>query len=524
MANNSKRVSPRQKMINLMYVVLMAMLAMNVSSDVLNGFTVIGDGLTNSTDNATLQNEAIYDDFAAQMAKNPEKVRPWFEKAQYVKMQSDSLFNFAESLKLRIVRMADGKDADVRNIKNKENLEPATQVMLSPTVGEGHHLFDLINGYREEILAMVTDSMQRQIIEGNFSTEVPLKGKALGKNWEEYNFENMPVAAAVTSLTKLQNDVRHAESEVLHTLVTGIDATDVRVNEMTAYVIPTTQNVVRGGRFTGRVIMAAVDTTARPSIYIGDKLMEGENGWFEVPANSTGDYTFQGRIEMVDGSGETVSRDFSQKYTVVDPIATVSATMMNVLYAGYDNPIAVSVPGVPTNKVSARISNGNGTLRAVAGGYIARPAKIGQDVVISVTADMNGRQQSMGDYKYRVRQLPDPTPMIEYVDANGSTQRYRGGGTKIPKQSLLKSDGIIAAIDDGLLNIGFKVLSFEMVTFDNMGNAMPEVSEGASFSNRQKATMNKLSRGKRFYISNVKAQGPDGVQRQLNSTLEVIIN
>ena len=114
--------------------------------------------------------------------------------------------------------------------------------------------------------------------------------------------------------------------------------------------------------------------------------------------------------------------------------------------------------------------------------------------------------------------------MIEYVDANGVTQRYRGGGSKIPKQSLLKSDGIIAAIDDGLLNIGFKVLSFEMVTFDNMGNAMPEISEGANFSARQKTTMNRLQRGKRFYISNVKAQGPDGVQRQLNSTLEVIIN
>ena len=114
--------------------------------------------------------------------------------------------------------------------------------------------------------------------------------------------------------------------------------------------------------------------------------------------------------------------------------------------------------------------------------------------------------------------------MIEYVDANGNTQRYRGGGAKLAKQSLMKADGIIAAIDDGLLNIGFKVLSFEMVTFDNMGNAMPEISEGANFSARQKTTMNRLQRGKRFYISNVKAQGPDGVQRQLNSTLEVIIN
>lgn len=524
MAKNSKRVSPRQKMINLMYVVLMAMLAMNVSSDVLNGFTVVGDGLTRSADNATLQNEAIYDQFAQQMEKNPGKVGLWFEKANHVKALSDSLYNYAEDLKTRIVLMADGKEGDVRNIKNKENLEASTQIMLAPGTGEGHNLFEHINRYRDEILQMVTDSMQISIISDNFSTEVPLKGTALGKNWEEYNYENMPVAAAITQLTKLQSDVRYAEGEVLHTLVTNIDATDVRVNELGAFVIPTSQNVVRGGRFSARIVMAAVDSTQRPDIYVGGKLVQTENGWYEVPCNTTGDFTLNGYIETSDGSGDLVRRDFSQKYTVVDPIATVSASMMNVLYAGYDNPIAVSVPGVPSNKVTARISNGNGTLKAAAGGYIARPDKLGQDVVISVSADMEGHTQSMGDYKFRVRQLPDPTPMIEYVDADGNTQRYRGGGTKIPKQSLLKSDGIIAAIDDGLLNIGFKVISFEMVTFDNMGNAMPEISDGANFSSRQKATMNKLQRGKRFYISNVKAQGPDGVQRSLSATLEVIIN
>ncbi|MBO7498197.1 MAG: gliding motility protein GldM, partial [Bacteroidaceae bacterium] len=310
----------------------------------------------------------------------------------------------------------------------------------------------------------------------------------------------------------------------LHTLVTNIDASDVRVNTLDAYVIPTSQNVVRGGRFSARIVMAAVDSTQRPDIYVGGKLVQTNNGWYEVPCPSTGDFTLNGYIETTDGSGDVVQRPFTQKYTVVDPVATVSATMMNVLYAGYDNPIEVSVPGVPANKVSARISNGNGTLTKSGKGYICRPAKIGQDVIIAVSAEQDGRVQSMGDYKFRVRQLPDPTPMIEYVDANGNTQRYRGGGAKLPKQSLMKADGIIAAIDDGLLNIGFKVISFEMITFDNMGNAMPEISEGALFSARQKATMNRLQRGKRFYISGVKAQGPDGVQRQLTSTLEVIIN
>ena len=524
MSAGKKKLTPRQRMINLMYIVLMAMLALNVSSDVLNGFTIVDSGLNRSTDNATKQNLEIFQDFEAQMAKNPEKVGEWYAKAKRVKELSDSAYNYAEELKLRMVREADGKKADVRNIKNKENLEAANFVMLAPGTGEGHKLYELINNYRDQVVSMITDTVQQRIISDNFNTSVPQTENSLGKNWEQYNFENMPVAAAVTLLTKFQNDVRYAEGEILHDLNVNIDATDVRVNELSAYVIPTSQNVVRGNTFGARIIMAAVDTTQRPNIYINDKLVETENGWYEVPCNSTGDFTLNGYLELNDGSGETVRRDFSQKYTVVDPIATVSASMMNVLYAGYDNPIAISVPGVPSNKVSARIANGNGTLRAVSGGFIAHPTKVGSDVVIAVSAEQNGRQMSMGEYTFRVRQLPDPTPFIEYKDDKGVTQRYRGGGTKLSKQALMSAEGIIAAIDDGLLNIGFRVISFETVTFDNMGNAMPELSNGANFSERQKNTFRRLTRGKRFYISSVKAVGPDGIERQLPSTLEVIIN
>ena len=128
----------------------------------------------------------------------------------------------------------------------------------------------------------------------------------------------------------------------------------------------------------------------------------------------------------------------------------------------------------------------------------------------------------MGDYAYRVRALPDPSPFIEYTD-QGTPKRYRGG-TGLPKAVLMNTPGIVAAIDDGLLNIDFRVLSFETVFYDNMGNAVPEVSAGASFSQRQKDMFRRLSRGKRFYISRVRAIGPDGVERLLPTTLEVIVN
>ena len=266
--------SARQKMINLMYIVLLAMLAMNVSSDVLNGFRIVEESLGKSTANATIQNEQAYREFAIADSINHEKVGEWYVKALYVKQISDSLFNFADELKMLIAIEADGKDADVNDIRNREDLEAATQVMLHPTRGKGGMLYDAINNYRERILEMVNDPTQRDIISNNFSTEVPLNAGSLGKNWQEYNYENMPVAAAITMLTKLQNDIRYAEGEVLHTLVNNIDVGDLRVNAINAYVIPTTQNVVQGNRFKARIIMAAVDSTARPAIYIDGKRID----------------------------------------------------------------------------------------------------------------------------------------------------------------------------------------------------------------------------------------------------------
>ena len=213
MSAGNKKLTPRQRMITLMYVVLMAMLALNVSSDVHNGFTIVDLGLTRSTDNATKQNLEIFQDFEAQMLKNPEKVGDWYAKAKRVKELSDSAFNYAEELKLRMVQEADGKNANVRNIKNKEDLEAANYIMLSPVTGEGQKLYDLINHYRDEVVTMISDTVQQRIISDNFDTSVPQTENSLGKNWQQYNFENMPVAAAVTLLTKFQNDVRYAEGE-----------------------------------------------------------------------------------------------------------------------------------------------------------------------------------------------------------------------------------------------------------------------------------------------------------------------
>lgn len=520
MAIIKRPVTPRQKMINLMYVVLMAMLALNVSTEVLNGFSIVEESLSRTTKNSAKENQVMYDDFLAQLKNNPTKVKAWFDKAQEVKRISDSLYNFADELKLAIVREADGQDGDVKNIKAKENLEAANQVMLAPGRGKGRALYRAINSFRSRILTMVTDPTQRSIIESNLSTQVPRSARLMGKNWQEYMFEDMPVAAAVTLLSKLQSDVRYAEGEVLHTLVANIDMKDIRVNSLSAFVIPNSQTIVRGDKFSARIVMAALDTTQVPTIYVGNRKVNLHNGLYEIICGRTGDFNLAGYIEMYNGSGELIRRNFSQKYSVVDPSATVSADLMNMLYAGYSNPISISVPGVPLNKIQATMSGG--VLQPVGPGrYIARPSAVGHDVTITVTSTNTGKAQQMGQFKFRVRKLPDPTPYIAMNDEQGNPSRYKGGA--LSKATLMSSEGIGAAIDDGILDIGFRVLGFETVFFDNMGNAVPMVSAGNKFSARQRETFRRLTRNKRFYISRITAVGPDGIQRKLSASMEVIV-
>ena len=505
-------------MINLMYVVLMAMLALNVSNEVLNGFAIVGESIGRTTENAIKDNQAIYEAFEEQMKANPQKVKEWFDKAQLVRQMSDSLYDFAGELKLAIAREADGQDGDPNHLKGQEDLEASNQVMLAPGRGKGEALKLAIESYRERILKMIPDTAKQRNIASDLTTEVPAEKRSLGKNWQETQFEAMPAIAAVTILSKLQSDVRNAEKEVLHTLVQNIDVKDIRVNLLEAFVIPNSQTIVQGDKFSAKIVMAAIDTTQVPDIYIGGKKMDLKDNVYEQICSRTGDFTLTGWIETVNGNGDKLRRDFEQKYTVVEPSATVSADLTRMLYAGYANPISVSVPGVPLNKISASMTNGTLTPSGP-GKYIAKPSKIGQDAVITVTSTNTGRPQTMGSFAFRVRKLPDPTPFIDVKDEAGNPARFKGGN--MSKGGLLGAEVVGAAIDDGILDIAFRVQSFETVFFDNMGNAKPLASDGPRFSGAQKDLFRKLSRGRRFYISRVVAVGPDGIERTLNTAMEI---
>lgn len=517
MSVKKRPLSPRQKMINLMYIVLLALMALNVSNEVLKGFELVGDSLGRTTANSVKESEAVYADFAEQLKANPVKVKPWYDKAQAVKRMSDSLYDYVEQLRWAIAREADGAKGNPGEIRNKEDLEAAGHIMLAPVKGQGHLLYERVNSFRARILSFVTDARQRAIIESNLSTAVPRKEDNIGKSWEEYMFESMPSIAAVTMLSKLQSDVRGAESVVLHSLRANIDLKDIRVNELNAYVLPEATTLYPGDNFRSRIFMAAVDTTQRPEIFVNGRQISS-SGSYEFRVGAPGEYSFSGYIQMPNAAGEIVRRNFTQKYNVIAPPAgaTVAADLMNVLYAGFDNPVSVSASGVPSNKISLGMTGG--TLVSKGNGkYTARPAAVGQDVTFTVTGVVNGRSQSMGSFTFKVRKLPDPSPYL--VIGN---DRFTGG--RIVKSRVLGAPSVGAAIDDGLLDIPFRVLSFEAVFFDRMGNIRPEPSAGARFTEAQRELIRSLRRGQRFYISKVRVVGPDGVERTLTYPMEIILN
>jgi len=513
--------TPRQRMIGLMYIMLLCLLALNVSSEVLHGFELVDDSLTTSTQNSSAQNNVLYEDFSQSYKHNPGKVKEWYDRALDLKRRSDNLYNQISQLKMEVVRESDGKKADVHNIQRADNLDAASTVLMPPNSHKARQLKFAIEKYRDYIVKLVSDSLKRKVILDNFNTKPTPRAKKAGHTWESSMFENMPVGAVATIFTKMQNDIRYAEGEVLHELINNIDVKDFRVNQIKAYVIANSENVMRGSAYRAHIVLSAEDSTQRPNVYVNGRMLDASRrGLFEITTSKSGIFPVKGYLEMRRGDGTLQQYPFEQKYTVVEPMATVSNTMMNVLYAGINNKLSISVPGVPNNQISANISNGS--LSRSGDIWVARPTAIGQPCVVTVSATMDGKSRVVTTSTFRVRPLPEARAFILYTDNNGVERRYKGG-TGFSKAKLLSTSGIIAALDDDLLEVDFTVLSFKTTIYDSMGNSKDEISQGSKFSDNQLLQIRSLSRGKRLWVTGIRAVGPDKVEQML-PPMEVIIN
>lgn len=509
MAGNGGNAN-RQKMINLMYIVFIAMMALNVSSEVLDGFSKVEEGLKLTTLATEQQNTALRDKMNKAYQHNPAKAERWYKQSQVLVTQADSLFAYIQDLKWEIARETDGTDANVNQLKKRDYLGASEVVLLDPLSPKGRDLRHRVEAFRELLTSVQISS---EAVRSLFAVD------SIGsQTWEEATFTNIPSSAAITLLTKLQNDLRYVEGQQMEELLQSIDAGELRVNQLAAQVIPDSRVVMRGLPYKAQVVLSSIDTTQMPVITMNGKVLPSSH--ITLPTTSTGTFPVQGTLEMKMPSGAIERRDFSSSYTVIEPMATVAPVLMNILYAGIENAVNIAVPGVAQGDVVATMTGGSLTQRG--GLWIAKPSTGVEEATISVSAKLpSGQVLSIARVGLKVRALPDPMPYVEITNDQGVKVRFKGG--RIAKPALLAAGGIKAAIDDSLLDVAYTVVKFQLVSFDSMGNALPEMSQGSQFSERQVRQIQNASRGKRLYVTDVVARGPDGIERKIPS-IELILN
>jgi len=511
--------SPRQKMINLMYLVFIAMLALNVSSEVLEGFELVENSLRTSTQNSTRRNEEVMANLNRAYEENEAKVGEWHERGVKVKAQSDELYNYIDELKLRIVQEADGKKGDVENIKQKDNVEASSRVMMAPIVGEGKKLRERIESYRSDMSDMVGDPGKKEMFDIILNTEAPTKAGIIAQSWEHALFENMPLAAAVTLLTKLQSDIRFVEGETLSSLLMSVDVGDYRVNLLNSYVIPKSQIVPRGMPFEGQIILAAVDSTKQPDYYVSERLLSGNT--FIVPTRDSriGENSVSGKV-VADG----VEYPYTVKYTVTESSATIAPVLMKFLYESIDNEIEIGMSGVPNSALKATLK-GTGRIDPKEGSnnWIVRGLSAASNTVeIELTANIGG-QNITASQPFTVRSLPPPQAFLSYQDADGRIRTFKGGSIAKRNLILALDKGVGAAIDDGVLNVSHKVNEFILRRTDNRGVSIATSASTAEFTTEQRNIIREMPTGTRFYISGIVATDPAGRPIKLDYALEVLV-
>lgn len=511
--------TPRQKMISMMYLVLTAMLALNVSAEILNGYTLVEDTMKKSITIGEARNEMLQGQFESMAAQNAAKAKPFLDKANEVKIMSDNLYNEVSRIQKRIITIIDKDAADTANIQisdeGRGDLNVPSQVGMLEKEGEKLRL--AIEDYRTKMQEVVAkDSTKVASLAEMFNTDKIENKKEPGvkKNWESGVFEDMPAVATLTVLSKIKNDIRNAQAEAVQYLMSEVDAGDFRVNKITALAIPKSSYVMRGGKYSAEIVLAAIDSTKALDTEVdGKAIVKNAEGKYvyEVPCSAVGNKKYNGKIKMKKPNGEEVVYDFVQEYTIGEPTATVSADMMNVLYAGFNNPISVSVPGVSSNNVSISVSNA--AVTKTAKGWNVRPAKPGVTAVVSVSATIDGKTQGITKKEFRVKPLPPPLAKLEYTN-KGMKEKYKGG-TPISKAFLVTVERVVAELDDADLDVKYDVKSFQLSYFDSMGNNIIEMAQGDRLTPKQKEIFKKMVRGKSVFITNVKSIGPDKVLRTL---------
>lgn len=497
--------SARQKMINIMYLVLLAMLALNVSDTILNAFKNINDSLETSrtnVDNSVTQLFAAFE--GTKLKEEPTRARPLYEKAKQAQTIAADLNTYIENLKKEFTTAGQGISPETGDLVERANLDIAPDIMINK--GEGSKLKVKINETREKLLALL-DPKDRAAVTFSLEAQDPKKAINGKKRWEDINFgEGTPLTAAMTILTKIQSDVKNAESDVVKRIFGKMDQAVVNLDQFAAVAVAPTSYVIQGQPYTAEVFLTAYDSKSNPSISVnGSPLaVKDGRGVYQTSA-SEGMHSWFGtvRVKQTDGSIKEY-RTPEQKFQVARPSAVVSPDKMLVFYMGVPNPVSISAPGIAKEKLKVSISGGS--ITGSAGKYTVEVNSPGT-ATVTVSAEIApGKIQTIGATEFRVKRIPDPVAKF-----GGKT------GGVLSSVAIKAQNNVFAILENFDFDAKFSVRRFNMVVLKPRADAVVLQGTGNTLSAPMKAALAGIGPGARVFFDRIIAVGPDGSERELNS-------
>lgn len=546
---------PRQIMINLMYIVLTALLAMNVSAEILHAFHVVNTGIENSNKAAVSKNSQVMKEFSDELQFHREDTQPFYDKAVKTQEIVSDFVKKIDEYKTRIIQQSGGwtdeknkrhskpDDPEIGNwspekgsLYDDQNLDVTTRIMVEQKGGD--EVKNQIEATRKQLLAIVDDPQTKNILEA----QLPLRVNAPQKNefgelktWTQTNFEMMPTIASITLLSKLQNDARNSETQILNYLYSNIYKEKMKVDAMQARVIAPYSYIITGTQYKADILVAAYNSSENPEMIIGSLNQNaikdptgtfyektsvnpvnggtpinviGGVGRFSVIPFKAGKQNYSGAVVMKGTQGEPVYYPFEANYMAADAAAVVSSDNLNVIYAGISNPFSVSVPGFAADDVFATITEGSFN-KTVSGKYEALipVSSIGHEIKISVTAKMpDGTTKQIAQLPYKVRAVPPPVATI-----NGKSEG------KINKNEMLIAKRVTATLNNFYFQgVKYEITSFRCVYLPKNNTATIAQDEGNVFSTRLINYIQNSRSGDRFIFENIISRGPGGTRYPLN--------
>lgn len=498
--------TPRQKMIGMMYLVLTALLALNVTKEVLDSFLLINSDLERITSNTTIKSNSLYNQFKEAENNDPLRVKVYRLKADTVRVLSENMLKELENLKKTLTDMIGVDENGV--IKNKEEMDKPSELMI--TRKKGAELKKKIETYKNELKNILASVDKKAIDHINLGLEMKEHKEKDGTllSWESKNFENVPVVAVQAILSSIETEVKNAEINVLNFLFDHIHANTSVVDAFEARVISPSSYILAGEKYQADIFLAAFNSTLTPQILLnGDtlnssKISEGTSslpvekgiGKYEIQTSREGLVKWGGKIRMKGPDGKIQEYPFRSEFMVARPSVTVSPTKMNVFYTSVDNPVSISAPGIPTENLLPPSIN-IGTITGTAGNYVVRVNDPGKMAVITVKAKVGGEIKEIGHSEFRVQKLQNPVAKVA-----SST------GGAIDASTLALQWGILIEPGNPQFNVKYSCLSYDIGVYKSNNYIQLSPGNSGQFDTNLRNLFKSLRRGDKIFLDNIKAK------------------